>query len=116
FIPQFPVSAGGQDKLAYGYFAVAIASAVMFPYETYFYSSGGIEDHWSRKDLTVNRLTTGVGFSLGSLLAMAILISAALLFRPAHADPRLPGSVVLEVAVPFGRTGVVIALLGMLLA
>ena len=115
-IPQFPLAAGGGDKLAYGYFMVAIASAVMFPYETYFYSSGGIEDRWGRKDLPVNRLTTGVGFSLGSLLAMAILISAAVIFRPAHADPRLPGTVALEVAAPFGRSGLVVALFGMLLA
>jgi Mn2+/Fe2+ NRAMP family transporter len=115
-VPHFPFAASGQDRLAYGYFVVAIASAVMFPYETYFYSSGGIEDRWSRKDLPVNRLTTGVGFSLGSLLAMAILVSAVVLFRPAHVDPRLPGTVALEVAVPFGRTGLVVALLGMLMA
>jgi Mn2+/Fe2+ NRAMP family transporter len=115
-VPQFPLSASGGDRLAYGYFVVAIASAVMFPYETYFYSSGGIEDRWSRKDLPVNRLTTGVGFSLGSLLAMAILVSAAVLFRPVQVDPRLPGTVALEVAVPFGRTGLVVALFGMLMA
>ncbi|MFL5295113.1 MAG: NRAMP family divalent metal transporter [Phenylobacterium sp.] len=114
--PQFPLSAGRQDSLAYGYFVVAIASAVMFPYETYFYSSGGIEEHWTRKDLMVNRLTTGVGFSLGSLLAMAILIAAAVIFRPVHVGPQAPGTVVLEVAAPFGKTGVAFALFGMLLA
>ena len=115
-IPQFPLQAGPPDRLAYGYFVVAIASAVMFPYETYFYSSGGIEEGWTRKDLNTNRLTTGVGFSLGSLLAMAILVSAAVMFRPAHVDPRLPGTVALEVAVPFGKTGLLVALYGMLLA
>jgi manganese transport protein len=115
-VPHFPLAAGRRDGLAYGYFVVAIASAVMFPYETYFYSSGGIEDHWTRKDLLVNRLTTGVGFSLGSLLAMAILVSAAVVFRPAHVGPQLPGTVVLEVAAPFGKPGVALALFGMLLA
>jgi manganese transport protein len=115
-VPQFPMHAGTPDRLAYGYFVVAIASAVLFPYETYFYSSGGIEDRWGPKDLMVNRVTTGVGFSLGSLLAMAILVSAAVLFRPAHVDPRLPGTVALQVAVPLGRTGLIVALFGMLLA
>jgi manganese transport protein len=115
-VPQFPTSVSGSDKLAYAYFVVAIISAVMFPYETYFYSSGGIEDHWTRRDLPVNRLTTGLGFSLGSLLAMGIMVSAAVLFRPVHVDPKLPGTVALEVAVPFGKAGLVTALLGMLMA
>jgi Mn2+/Fe2+ NRAMP family transporter len=115
-VPQVPVPPFSSDGLAYAYFVVAITSAVMFPYETYFYSSGGIEDRWTLKDLPVNRLTTGVGFSLGSLLAMAILISAAVLFRPAHVDPREPGTVALQAAIPFGRPGLVVALGGMWVA
>jgi Mn2+/Fe2+ NRAMP family transporter len=110
------MQASGSDRLAYAYFVVAIASAVLFPYETYFYSSGAIEEHWARKDLLINRLTTGIGFSLGSLLAMGLLVSAAVLFRPAHIDPRQPGSVALEVAIPFGKAGLVAALIGMLMA
>jgi manganese transport protein len=114
--PQAPIHASAMDQLSFGYFVVAIMSAVMFPYETYFYSSGAIEDHWTPKKLMVNRLTTGVGFSLGSLLAMSILISAAVLFRPVHVDPRLPGTVALEVAIPFGKIGLIAALIGMLIA
>jgi Mn2+/Fe2+ NRAMP family transporter len=115
-VPQIPLGASKGDGLAYAYFVVAITSAVMFPYETYFYSSGAIEDHWSPKDLPINRLTTGVGFSLGSLLAMSLLVSAAILFRPVHVDPREPATVALEVAVPFGKAGLVTALFGMLMA
>ena len=37
--------------------------AVMFPYEAYFYSSGGIEEEWGPKDLLTNRVTTTVGFA-----------------------------------------------------
>jgi manganese transport protein len=116
FAPQVPQHASGADLWSYAYYVVAIFSAVMFPYETYFYSSGGIEDGWGPKDLNVNRLTTGVGFSLGSLLAMSLLISAAVLFRPLHIDPRQPASVALEAAVPFGKPGLLAALIGMLLA
>jgi Mn2+/Fe2+ NRAMP family transporter len=43
-------------------------------------------------------------------------ISGAVLFRPAHADPRLPGLVALEVAVPFGKAGLLVALGGMIMA
>jgi Mn2+/Fe2+ NRAMP family transporter len=116
FAPQLPQHASGADRWSYAYYVVAIFSAVMFPYETYFYSSGGIEDRWGPKDLNVNRLTTGVGFSLGSLLAMAILISAAVLFRPLHIDPHQPASVALEAAIPFGKPGLIAALVGMLIA
>src|SRR3569832_1281333 len=53
----------------------------------------------------MNRLTTIIGFSLGSLLAIALLVNAAVLFRPLHADPQLVGTVALEVAIPYGKTG-----------
>jgi manganese transport protein len=116
FVPQVPRGLPAKDLVVFAYFAVAIVSAVMFPYETYFYSSGGIEENWKPKDLKVNRITTTVGFGLGSLLAIAILINAAILFRPLHIDPQLPGSAALEVAIPFGATGLLLALLGMLFA
>jgi Mn2+/Fe2+ NRAMP family transporter len=88
----------------------------MFPYETYFYSSGGIEDKWSEKDLGLNRLTTIVGFGLGSLLSLSLLASAAQLFGPAGISPEMVGTVALQAAVPFGRIGLLLALLGMLFA
>jgi manganese transport protein len=115
-IPNIPKGLTGTQMLTYAYFTVAILSAVMFPYETYFYSSGGIEDKWTEKDLGVNRLTTLVGFGLGSLLAISILASSAQLFGPIHIDPQMPGTVALEAAIPFGKTGLLLALLGMLFA
>jgi manganese transport protein len=105
-----------QHALAFAYFVVAILSAVLFPYELYFYSSGGIEERWSAKDLKINRLTTTVGFALGSLLAISILINAAVLFRPVHIDPQLPATVALQAAMPFGQHGLLFALFGMLFA
>jgi manganese transport protein len=115
-VPQIPLTLPAKDLVVFAYFVVAIVSAVMFPYETYFYSSGGIEENWKPKDLKINRLTTTVGFGLGSLLAIAILINAAVLFRPLHIDPQLPGTAALEVAIPLGTTGLLLALLGMLFA
>src|SRR3954465_1656748 len=79
-VPQVPAGLSARDQLAFAYFAVAIVSAVMFPYETYFYSSGGIEDKWTVKDLVTNRVTTIVGFGLGSLLAIAVLAISVQLF------------------------------------
>src|SRR5205823_4032446 len=43
-VPQVPSSLSTKELLTFAYFTVAIISAVMFPYEVYFYSSGGIEE------------------------------------------------------------------------
>jgi len=115
-VPQIPAHLSGSELLTFGYFIVAIISAVVFPYETYFYSSGAVEEHWSKKDLAINRVTTIVGFALGSLLAISILINAAVLFAPRHIDPQMVGTPALQVAVPFGTTGLILALLGMFFA
>jgi Mn2+/Fe2+ NRAMP family transporter len=95
---------------------VAILSAVMFPYEAYFYSSGGIEEGWGPKDLLTNRVTSIVGMGLGTLLSIAIVALAAQLFAPANVAPQIPGSVALQPAIPFGKPGLLLALLGMLFA
>jgi Mn2+/Fe2+ NRAMP family transporter len=116
FVPQVPSGLSTKEILTFAYFMVAIVSAVMFPYEVYFYSSGGIEEEWKPKDLLTNRLTCIVGFGLGSLLAISILASSAQLFGPANVDPVVPGTAALEAAIPFGTWGLIIALLGMFFA
>ncbi|MFL6737116.1 MAG: NRAMP family divalent metal transporter [Sphingomonas sp.] len=116
FVPHVPPGLSNKELLKFGYFGVAITSAVLFPYEAYFYSSGAIEEQWGPKDLPNNRLTSTVGFGLGSLLAIAILSLSAQLFRPVMVSPQILGSSALEAAIPFGRTGLLLALLGMLIA
>jgi manganese transport protein len=115
-ITVVPHGLGTKELLIYGYFVVAIFSAVMFPYEAYFYSSGAIEEEWGPKDLLTNRLTSIVGMALGTLLSIAILANSALLFRPMNVGPQVPGTVAIEAALPFGHVGLVIALFGMLFA
>jgi len=115
-VPQVPSGLSTKELLQFAYFGVAILSAVMFPYEAYFYSSGGIEEKWEPKDLLTNRVTTTVGFAFGSLLAIAILANSAQLFGPADVGPQIPGTSAMQAAIPFGRTGLLLALLGMLFA
>ena len=115
-VPQVPPGLSSKELLTYSYFIVAILSAVLFPYESYFYSSGGIEEGWGPKDLLTNRVTCTVGFGLGSLLAISILAGSAQLFGPLMVGPELPGTSALEPAIPFGQTGLLLALLGMLFA
>ena len=116
FVPQVPSGLSTKELLNFAYFGVAILSAVMFPYEAYFYSSGGIEEEWGPKDLTTNRVTSILGMALGSLLAIAILANSAQLFSPADVNPELPGSTAMQAAIPFGGTGLLLALFGMLFA
>ena len=116
FVPQVPHGLSTKEMLTFGYFTVAIISAVMFPYEVYFYSSGGIEEGWGPKDLVTNRVTAILGMGLGSLLAIAILANSAQLFGPGNVDPEIPGSAALQAAIPFGKWGLVLALLGMFFA
>ncbi|MGN6848731.1 MAG: NRAMP family divalent metal transporter [Sphingomicrobium sp.] len=116
FVPQVPAGLSTKELLSYSYFVVAIFSAVMFPYEAYFYSSGGIEEGWGPKDLLTNRVTSIAGMGLGTLLSIAIVALAAQLFAPADVAPQIPGSVALQPAIPFGKAGLLLALLGMLFA
>ena len=116
FVPQVPHGLSTKQLLTYSYFVVAIFSAVMFPYEAYFYSSGGIEEKWGPKDLLTNRVTSIVGMGLGTLLSIAIVANSALLFAPVGVAPQIPGSVALQAAIPFGKLGLLVALLGMLFA
>ena len=115
-VPHIPHGLSSKELMTFGYFCVAIVSAVLFPYEVYFYSSGGIEEEWGPKDLLTNRITSIAGMGLGSLLAISILANSAQLFGPANIDPEIPGTVALQAAIPFGKWGLILALLGMFFA
>jgi Mn2+/Fe2+ NRAMP family transporter len=53
---------------------------------------------------------------LGSTLAIAILANSAQLFGPVNVDPDIPGSAALQAAIPFGKWGLILALMGMFFA
>lgn len=114
-IPTFP-KFNTQSILIYLYFAVGIMSSAMMPYEVYFYSSGGVEEGWKPKDLFNNKFTSGVGMSLGGLVGAALLILGAGILKPLNITPQLHGTSVLLASIPFGKTGMIIALLGIMFA
>jgi Mn2+/Fe2+ NRAMP family transporter len=82
FIPHAPPVQSPSDYLLFAYYAVALLSAIMLPYEVYFYSSGGIEDGWKPKDIKVNRFVAITGFTLGSVLCVSFIVIGAQLLRP----------------------------------
>ena len=79
FVPMSPPT----DAPRYWFIGVSIIGAIISPYLLYFYSSGAIEDHWTVKDLTVNRAVAALGMGFGSLVAMAVVVVAAVTLLPA---------------------------------
>jgi Mn2+/Fe2+ NRAMP family transporter len=101
-----------QDVAVYLITAIAVLGAGMSPYEWYFYSSGGREEEWTRRDLGVNRVTAIAGFSLGSILAFALLIGAATIFFPRNISPAHLFQAGLIPTTPFGKWGMALFLVG----
>jgi Mn2+/Fe2+ NRAMP family transporter len=115
-VPQGPDTSDPRQRLLYFYFAVALMSSIMLPYETYFYASGGIEDRWEPKDITLNRVVVIVGFGLGGLLSIALMLNGSEFFHPNGVDPQLPGTAAMGPASAFGKWGLAFALGGMFFA
>jgi manganese transport protein len=115
-LPQVPAGAGTRDTLLYFFYAVALLSSIMLPYETYFYASGGIEDKWKPKDVGLNRLVVVMGFTLGGLLSASLVGVGAEFYAARGIQPQLPGSAALAPVQAFGLTGLWLALLGMFFA
>src|SRR5918911_894877 len=100
----------------YAYFVVGVIGAALVPYEVYFYSSGGIEDGWTVKDLGLNRANALLGFGVGGILSIALIMVSAQVFAPASVDPGYLGTTALGAQHAYGETGLLLALLGMLFA
>jgi manganese transport protein len=100
----------------YAYFVVGVIGAALVPYEVYFYSSGAIEDRWGVKDLNLNRVNAVLGFGLGGLLSMALIIVSAQVFAAPQIEPGYLGTTALGAERAFGETGLLLALLGMMFA
>ena len=111
-LPHLPQN----NKLLYAYFAIGLLGAAMTPYEVYFYSSGGIEDRWSPKDIGLNRANAIIGYGLGGFLSFALMIIGAALFLGHGISPEHLGTIALGAENPLGRIGLLFALVGILFA
>jgi Mn2+/Fe2+ NRAMP family transporter len=103
-------------KALYLYFVVGIVGAALTPYEVYFYSSGAIEDRWTKADLGLNRANVFLGFGLGGILSVALIMVSAEVFAPLSVDPGYLGTTALGAQHAFGVVGLLLALVGMLFA
>jgi manganese transport protein len=110
FIPDFRASS------LYWYFVVGLIAAALMPYEIYFYSSGALEEQWDEKDLGVNRVNAVLGFGLGGIPAMGVLVASAQVLFPQGIEPESLGTTALVSQASFGEVGLILALVGMLFA
>jgi len=101
-----------EEWSSYAYFAVALFGAAMTPYEVFFFSSGGVEEHWDTSSIPIMRANVFIGFPLGGLLSLSIAGVATVTLLPAGIDVQTLGQVGLPIAIALGKLGLVVAILG----
>jgi hypothetical protein len=84
----------------------------MTPYEVFFFSSGAVEEGWSRADLITNRLNVYIGFPLGGLLSLALMAGATLFLEPRGIQPGHLSQVALPTVLVLGKLGLAVLLVG----
>jgi Mn2+/Fe2+ NRAMP family transporter len=107
-----PTVPQGEGHPTYAFFAVGLFGAAMTPYEVFFFSSGAVEERWTRRDLSENRLNVYLGFPLGGLLSLAIMSCSALVLAPRQIGVEHLSQVALTPALALGKLGLAAVLIG----
>ncbi|MFI9592290.1 NRAMP family divalent metal transporter [Nonomuraea sp. NPDC052265] len=105
-----------EGAATYWYYAVALLGGAMTPYEVFFFSSGGVEEKWTRQDLVTARTNVFVGFPLGGALSLTIMVCATLVFLPVQAQVESLAQMMLPVGLGLGKIGLVLAIFGVFAA
>jgi Mn2+/Fe2+ NRAMP family transporter len=111
-----PAVPDGEGHPTYFYYAIALFGAAMTPYEVFFFSSGAVEEGWTRKDLRLERLNVYLGFPLGGLLSLAIAATAAVVFLPRGIEVDHLDQVALPVVLALGKVGLAFVIVGFVAA
>jgi manganese transport protein len=107
--PSVPV---GEGTPTYFYYAIALFGAAMTPYEVFFFSSGAVEERWTRADLGLNRANVLIGFPLGGLLSLSLMAGSAIVFFPQRVGVDSLAQVGLPTALALGKVGLAFLILG----
>jgi manganese transport protein len=107
-----PAVPGEEGLPTYFYYSIALFGAAMTPYEVFFFSSGGVEEHWDKDSLRVMRANVFIGFPLGGLLSLAIAAATTLTLMPGGIQVDTLGQVALPVSLELGKLGLALVLLG----
>lgn len=107
--PRLPHGEGLPTMLFY---AVSLLGAQATPYETFFFSSGAVEQGWTAaKSMTDLRANVIIGFPLGGLLAIAIQAASLLVLEPRGITVHHLTDSVSPIAYSLGKVGLAIAIL-----
>ena len=102
----------GEGTPTYFYYAIALLGAAMTPYEVFFFSSGAVEEKWTRSDLFVNRSNVYIGFPLGGFFSIMLMALAATVFFPRGIGVEHLGQVALPTTLALGKIGLALMILG----
>ena len=105
-----------ETPFTYAYFGIALFGAAMTPYEVFFFSSGAVEEGWTRADLNIERANVFIGFPLGGLLSLSIMAVSHIVLAPRHVSVDALSQVALPVAAVVGKLGLAAVLLGIFAA
>jgi Mn2+/Fe2+ NRAMP family transporter len=89
----------------YLFLATAMLGAVISPYLLFFYSSGAREEKWSRRDLSLNRITAFLGMGFGSITSISLIVLSAMVLQPKSISGITLSEVGLSMAEAFGPVG-----------
>ncbi|MEU1897233.1 divalent metal cation transporter [Nocardiopsis dassonvillei] len=101
-----------EEWSVWAYYAIALFGATMTPYSVLFFSSSGVEERWTPRDLATARVNIFFGFPVGGLLALAIMGCAATWLMPADVHVEDLGQVALPVVAALGKLGLVVVVVG----
>jgi Mn2+/Fe2+ NRAMP family transporter len=107
-----PVVPSGEGHATYFYYAIALFGAAMTPYEVFFFSSGAVEEHWTRSDLSENRANVFIGFPLGAFLSLSLMALAALVLEPRGISVDHVSQAALPVSIALGKIGLALIIVG----
>jgi Mn2+/Fe2+ NRAMP family transporter len=99
--PSFPRT----ELSEYLFLSAAILGAVISPYLLFFYSSGAREEKWSRRDLSLNRITAVLGMGFGSITAVSLIVLSAMVLQPRDISGITLSEVGLSMAEALGSIG-----------
>jgi Mn2+/Fe2+ NRAMP family transporter len=111
-----PVIPEQESAATYWYFAVALFGAAMTPYEVFFFSSGAVEEHWTKRDLGTSRLNVMAGFPLGGVLSIAIAACAAIVLLPNQIEVTSLSHTVMPVVAAGGKLALAFVIIGIVAA
>ncbi len=100
-----PAVTTGEGHATYAYWAIALFGAAMTPYEVFFFSSGAVEEKWSRRDLVLNKANVFIGFPLGGALSLTLMGLTTTVFHPAGISVGNLSQAALPVSVALGKVG-----------